>query len=170
MQRGSLFSYPLSLFYLLVSLPPSQSSAFRVPLTFSCQRTITLTGKPARHPRGWNMIFISRNMISVLCSDFCPLFNQINLFKVINIWGIINLFIYFVKINFVDKNSYHIIVIFGIFVQLSVSSKRKHLSAISVHGRLPIWPLHTMTCWNLDVYFTNPEVQKIHCCLIDDDL
>ena len=43
------------------------SDAFRVPLTFSCQRTITLVGKPARLPRGWNMIFISRNMIFVLC-------------------------------------------------------------------------------------------------------
>jgi hypothetical protein len=30
-------------------------------------RTITLAGKPARLPRGWNMIFISRNMIFVLC-------------------------------------------------------------------------------------------------------
>ena len=38
----------------------------RVPLTFSCQRTIVLAGKPARLPRGWNMIFISRNMIFVL--------------------------------------------------------------------------------------------------------
>jgi hypothetical protein len=41
--------------------------AFRVPLTFSCQRTITLSGKPVRLPKGWNMIFISRNMIFVLC-------------------------------------------------------------------------------------------------------
>jgi hypothetical protein len=43
------------------------SDAFRVPLTFSCQRKITLAGKPVRLPRGWNMIFISRNMIFVLC-------------------------------------------------------------------------------------------------------
>ena len=42
-------------------------SEFRVPLTFSCQRTITLAGKPARLPKWWNMIFISRNMIFVLC-------------------------------------------------------------------------------------------------------
>ena len=41
--------------------------AFRVPLTFSCQKKITLAGKPARLPRGWNMICISRNMIFVLC-------------------------------------------------------------------------------------------------------
>ena len=42
--------------------------AFRMPLTFSCQRTIALAGKPAaRLPRGWNMIFISQNMIFVLC-------------------------------------------------------------------------------------------------------
>ena len=44
------------------------SDAFRVPLTFSCQRTITLAGKHARLPRGWNMIFISMNMIFVLCA------------------------------------------------------------------------------------------------------
>jgi hypothetical protein len=31
------------------------------------QRTITLAGKSARLPRGWNIIFISRNMIFVLC-------------------------------------------------------------------------------------------------------
>ena len=40
----------------------------RVPLTFSCQRTITLAGRPARLPKGWNMIFISWNMICVLCN------------------------------------------------------------------------------------------------------
>ena len=45
----------------------SEYDAFRVPLTFSCQRTIALTGKPASFPKGWNMIFISRNMIFVLC-------------------------------------------------------------------------------------------------------
>jgi hypothetical protein len=38
-----------------------------LPPTFSCLRTITLAGKPARLPREWNMIFISRNMIFVLC-------------------------------------------------------------------------------------------------------
>ena len=43
------------------------SDAFRVPPTFSCQRKITLAGKPVRLPRGWNMIFISRSMIFVLC-------------------------------------------------------------------------------------------------------
>jgi hypothetical protein len=43
------------------------ANAFRVPLTFSCQRTITLARKSARLPRGWNMICISRNMIFVLC-------------------------------------------------------------------------------------------------------
>ena len=43
------------------------SDAFRVPLTFSYQRMITLAGKPARLPWGWNIIFISRNMIFVLC-------------------------------------------------------------------------------------------------------
>jgi hypothetical protein len=43
------------------------SDVFRVPLTFSCQRTVILAGKPARLPKGWNMIFISRNMIFVLC-------------------------------------------------------------------------------------------------------
>ena len=62
----------------------------------TCQRTINLARKPARLPRGWNMIFISRNMIFVLCdhcSNFYPLFNQINLFMVINIWGIIKYFI-----------------------------------------------------------------------------
>ena len=62
------------------------SDAFRVPLTFSYQRTITLVGKPARLPRGWNMIFISRHMILscvITCSDFYPLSNQINLFMVL---------------------------------------------------------------------------------------
>ena len=34
---------------------------------FSCQRTITLAGKPVRLPKGWNMTFISRNTIFVLC-------------------------------------------------------------------------------------------------------
>ena len=42
---------------------------------------------------GWTTIFISRNMISVLCSDLYPLSNQINLFMVINIWGIIQSYI-----------------------------------------------------------------------------
>ena len=42
------------------------SDAFRVPLTVSCERTITLAGKSARFQRGWNMIFISRNIIFVL--------------------------------------------------------------------------------------------------------
>jgi hypothetical protein len=61
-----------------------------VPLTFSCQRTITLAGKLTRLPRGCNIIFISWNMSRVItCSDFYPLSNQINLFMVINIWGII---------------------------------------------------------------------------------
>jgi hypothetical protein len=32
-------------------------------------------------------------MIFVLCSDFYPLSNQINLFMVINIWGIIQSYI-----------------------------------------------------------------------------
>jgi hypothetical protein len=36
---------------------------WRVPV----KRTITLAEKPARLPRGWNMIFTSRNMIFVLC-------------------------------------------------------------------------------------------------------
>ena len=36
----------------------STSDAFGVPLTFSCQGTITLAGKHARLPRGWNMIFV----------------------------------------------------------------------------------------------------------------
>jgi hypothetical protein len=45
------------------------SDVFRVPLTFSCQRTVILAGKPARLPKGWNMIFISRNMIFVLCGQ-----------------------------------------------------------------------------------------------------
>jgi hypothetical protein len=53
---------------------------------FPVKKTIALAGKPARLPRGWNTIFISRNMIFVLCSDFYPLSNQINLFMVINIW------------------------------------------------------------------------------------
>jgi len=68
------------------------NDAFRVPLTFSCERTITLAGKPARIPKWWNMIIISRNMILscvITCSDFYPLSNEINLFMVINIWGII---------------------------------------------------------------------------------
>jgi hypothetical protein len=38
-----------------------------MPLTVSCQSTLTLAGKPARLPKGCNMIFISRNMIFVLC-------------------------------------------------------------------------------------------------------
>ena len=42
------------------------SDVFRVPLMFSCQRMITLSGKPARLPKRWD-IFISRNMIFVLC-------------------------------------------------------------------------------------------------------
>ena len=61
-------------------------------LTFSCQRTITLAGRPARLLRGWNMIFISRNMIFVLYDHvfwFNPLSNQINTFMVIDICGII---------------------------------------------------------------------------------
>jgi hypothetical protein len=33
----------------------------------TCIRTITLAGKPTRLPRGWNMIFISWNMIFGLC-------------------------------------------------------------------------------------------------------
>jgi hypothetical protein len=45
----------------------STSDAFRVSLTFSCQGTIALARKHARLPRGWNMIFNSRNMIFVLC-------------------------------------------------------------------------------------------------------
>ena len=60
---------------------------------FPVKKTIALAGKPARLPRGWNTIFISRNMIFVLCSDFYPLSNQINLFMVINIWGIIQSYI-----------------------------------------------------------------------------
>jgi hypothetical protein len=49
------------------------SDAFWMPLMFSCQRTITLAGKPARFPKGWNIIFISRNMIFVLCVHITPL-------------------------------------------------------------------------------------------------
>jgi hypothetical protein len=37
-----------------------------VPLTFSCQRTITLAGKPARLPRGGEYDFYSTEY------DFCP--------------------------------------------------------------------------------------------------
>jgi len=58
------------------SIKSQTSDAFRVALTFSCQRTITLAGKPARFPKGLNMIFISRNMIFVLCDhvfSFLPI-------------------------------------------------------------------------------------------------
>ena len=71
---------------------------------FSCQRTINLAGKPARLPKWWNMIFISRNMIFVLCDHvfwFLPLSNQINLFTVIHIWGIIK---YVVLLNTLKKH------------------------------------------------------------------
>jgi hypothetical protein len=80
--------------------------AFRVPLTFSCQRTITLAGKPARHPRGWKIIFISRIWFLscvITCSNFYPFFNQINLFMVINIWGLINFFVSLNKSDFLIR-------------------------------------------------------------------
>jgi hypothetical protein len=63
-----------------------------VPLTFSCQRTITLAGNPRGFRRGgiWYLFhgiwFLS---CVITCSDFYPLSNQINIFMVINIWGII---------------------------------------------------------------------------------
>ena len=66
--------------------------ALRVSLTFSCQRTISVAGKPARLPRGGILIFFHRIWYLscvITCSDFYPLSNQINLFMVINIWGII---------------------------------------------------------------------------------
>ena len=57
---------------------------FRVPLIDNSG------GKTREISEGWNMIFISRNMIFVITSsDFYQLSNQINLFMVINIWGII---------------------------------------------------------------------------------
>jgi hypothetical protein len=54
---------------------------------------------PRALPSG-NMILLGESififpspMIFVLCSDFYPLSNQINLFMVINIWGIIQSYI-----------------------------------------------------------------------------
>jgi hypothetical protein len=58
------------------------SDTFRVPLTFSCKRTIALGGK-------WFLFHvISFLSCMITCSDFYPLSNQINLFMVINIWDI----------------------------------------------------------------------------------
>jgi hypothetical protein len=67
----------------------SEYDAFRVPLTFSCQRTIALTGKPARG----GIWFLFHGIWFLSCvitfSDLYPLSNQIDIFMVINIWGII---------------------------------------------------------------------------------
>ena len=119
------------------------SDAFRVPLTFSCQRTITLAGKPTRLPRGWNIIFISWNMSCVItCSDFYPLSNQINLLMVINIWGII-------IILTLVATLYNILVlcclshISGVMVSMFASSdvdhKFEHLSGQAKNNKVGFW-------------------------------
>ena len=50
-------------------------------------------GKTREASEGVEYDFYFTNMIFVLCSDFYPLSNQINLFMVINIWGIIQSYI-----------------------------------------------------------------------------
>ena len=73
------------------------SDAFRVPLTFSYQKTITLAWKPASLRGDWIwFLFHGIWFLScvITCSDIYLLSNQINLFMVINIWGIILGFIY----------------------------------------------------------------------------
>ena len=93
--KFSYILYPHAINVLLYRMKPRKHIQCSLGLyPFSYQRTITLAGKPARLPKRWNMIFISRNMIFLLscvitCCDFFPLSNQINLFMVINIWGII---------------------------------------------------------------------------------
>ena len=100
-------------------------------------------GKTLRLPRGWNIIFISRNMSCVItCSDFYPLSNQINLLMVINILGIIIILTLLATL-------YNILVlcclshISGVMVSMFASSdvnhKFEHLSGQAKNNKVGFW-------------------------------
>jgi hypothetical protein len=80
-----------------------------MPLTFSCQRTITLVGKTREVSEGveYDIYFMEYDFCPVWSHVLIatpPLSNQINLLMVINIWGIIIYFTFlFTQFVFVSK-------------------------------------------------------------------